>query len=54
MRGDDQPSQPYAMTCSRVSLLKTWLMTTDANFPLRQLCLKPSLHGRFWVITEIN
>jgi hypothetical protein len=35
------------MTCSRFSLLKTWLMTTEANFPLRQLCLKPSLYGRF-------
>jgi hypothetical protein len=22
-------------------------MTTEANFPLRQLCLKPSLYGRF-------
>jgi hypothetical protein len=28
-------------------LLKTWLMTTEANFPLQQLCLKPSLYGRF-------
>jgi hypothetical protein len=35
------------MTCSRFSLLKTWLMTTEANFPLQQLCLKPSLYGRF-------
>jgi hypothetical protein len=48
------------MTCSRFSLLKTWLMTTEANFPLRWLCLKPSLYGRFhliiygrfWAITE--
>ena len=22
-------------------------MTTEANFPLQQLCLKPSLYGRF-------
>src|ERR1035438_5675154 len=22
-------------------------MTTEGNFPLRQLCLKPSLYGRF-------
>jgi hypothetical protein len=28
-------------------------MTTEANFPLRQLCLKPSLYGRFWVITKV-
>src|SRR5277367_1064256 len=47
MRRNDQPSRPNAMTCSRFSLLKTWLMTTEANFPLRQLCLKPSLYGRF-------
>jgi hypothetical protein len=47
MRRNDQPSRPNAMTCSRFSLLKTWLMTTEANFPLQQLCLKPSLYGRF-------
>jgi hypothetical protein len=47
MRRNDQPSWPNAMTCSRFSLLKTWLMTTEANFPLQQLCLKPSLYGRF-------
>src|SRR5208282_5651129 len=47
MRRNDQPSRPNAMTCSRFSLLKTWLMTTEGNFPLRQLCLKPSLYGRF-------
>ena len=47
MRRNDQPSRPNAITCSRLSLLKTWLMTTEANFPLRQLCLKPSLYGRF-------
>ena len=35
------------MTCSRFSLLKTWLMTTEANFPLQWLCLKPALYGRF-------
>lgn len=28
-------------------------MTTEANFPLRQLCLKP-LYGRFWVITKVS
>jgi hypothetical protein len=27
-RRNDQPSRPNAMTCSRFSLLKTWLMTT--------------------------
>jgi hypothetical protein len=47
MRRNDQPSRPNAMTCSRFSLLKTWLMTTEGNFPLRQLCLKPFLYGRF-------
>src|ERR1022692_1513580 len=47
MRRNDQPSRPNAMTCSRFSLLKTWLMTTEGNFPLQQLCLKPSLYGRF-------
>src|SRR6266567_34632 len=47
MRRSDQPSRPNAMTCSRFSLLKTWLMSTEANFPLRQLCLKPSPYGRF-------
>src|ERR1700677_2633812 len=47
MRRNDQPNWPNAMTCSRFSLLKTWLMTTEANFPLQQLCLKPSLYGRF-------
>jgi hypothetical protein len=52
MRRNDQPSRPKAMTCSRFSLLKAWLMTTEANFPLRWLCLKLSLYGRFWVITE--
>jgi len=60
MRRNDQPSRPNAMTCSRFSLLKTWLMTTEGNFPPRRLCLKPSLYGCFsldhqwpdWVITE--
>src|SRR5271166_3429634 len=47
MRRNDQPSRPNAMTCSRLSLLKTWLMTTEAKFPLQQICLKPSLYGRF-------
>src|SRR5271156_3623702 len=47
MRRNDQPSWPNAMTCSRFSLLKTWLMTTEANLPRQQLCLKPSLYGRF-------
>src|SRR5438874_2470698 len=47
MRRNDQPSRPNAMTCSRFSLLKTWLMTTEANFPPWRLCLKPSLYGRF-------
>jgi hypothetical protein len=47
MRRNDQPSWPNAMTCSRFALLKTWLMTTEANFPLQQLCLKPFLDGRF-------
>src|SRR6266566_2754398 len=47
MRRNDQPSRPNTMTCSRFSLLKTWLMTTEANFPLQWLCLKPSLYGRF-------
>jgi hypothetical protein len=47
MRRNDQPSRPNAITCSRFSLLKTWLMTTEANFPLRRLCLKPSRYGRF-------
>jgi hypothetical protein len=28
-------------------LLKTWLMTTEANFPLQLLCLKLALYGRF-------
>src|SRR5450755_2990057 len=47
MRRNDQPSRPNAMTCSRFSLLKTWLMTTEANFPPWRLCLKPSPYGRF-------
>ncbi len=47
MRRNDQPRRPSAMTCSRFSLLKTWLMTTEGNFPPRQLCLKPPLYGRF-------
>ena len=31
MRRNDQPSRPNAMTCSRFSLLKTWLMTTEGR-----------------------
>jgi hypothetical protein len=61
MRRNDQPSRPKAMTCSRLSLLKkTWLMSTEANFPLRSSALSLLsmaafhliIYGRFWVITE--
>lgn len=60
MRRNDQPSLPNAMTCSRFSLLKTWLMTTEANFPGGSSVLSPPsmaafhliIYGRFWVITE--
>ena len=60
MRRNDQPSRPKAMTCSRFSLLKTWLMTTEANFPsggsalslLSMAAFHLIIYGRFWVITE--
>jgi hypothetical protein len=60
MRRSDQPSRPNAMTCSRFSLLKTWLMTTEANFPcgssalslLSMAAFHLIIYGRFWVITE--
>jgi hypothetical protein len=62
MRRNDQPSRPNAMTCYRFSLLKTWLMTTEANFPLQYSALSLLsmavfhliIYGRFWVITEVN
>jgi len=49
------------MTCSRFSLLKTWLMTTEGNFPprgssalslLSMAAFHLIIYGRFWVITE--
>src|ERR1700722_18638792 len=48
------------MTCSRFSLLKTWLMTTEANFPcsrsvlslLSMAAFHSIIYGRFWVITK--
>ena len=61
MRRNDQPSRPNAMTCSRFSLLKTWLMTTEAKFPpggssalslLSMAAFHLIIYGRFWVITE--
>jgi hypothetical protein len=49
------------MTCSRFSLLKTLLMTTEANCPcsgyvlshLSMAGFNPIIYGRFWVITEV-
>jgi hypothetical protein len=48
------------MTCSRFSLLKTLLMTTEATCPcsgyvlshLSMAGFNPIIYGRFWVITE--
>jgi hypothetical protein len=48
------------MTCSRFSLLKTLLMTTEANCPcngyvlshLSVAAFNPIIYGRFWVFTE--
>jgi hypothetical protein len=53
---------PNAMTCSRFSLLKTWLMTTEANFPcgssalslLSMAAFHLIIYGRFRVITEVK
>ena len=60
MRRNDHPSRPNAMTCSRFSLLKTLLMTTEANYPrsgsvlshLSMAGFHLIIYGRFWVITE--
>src|SRR6202167_4394613 len=60
MRRNDHPSRPNAMTCSRFSLLKTWLMTKEAKCPrsgsVLSLPAMAGFHliidGRFWVIAE--
>jgi hypothetical protein len=62
MRRNDQPSRPNAMTCSRFSLLKTWLMTTEANFLcgssalslLTMAAFHLIIYGRLWMITEVS
>src|ERR1700758_5144110 len=60
MSRNDHPSRPRAMTCSRFSLLKTLLITTEATCPCSSYVLSHLpmaafhliIYGRFWVITE--